>query len=127
MWSLLVQAPSNAFNPEAIINAAVAAKSAELAATQTFWIGLIAVFMLLCVGAAIMGILYKMSKLERNTNGMRINLVEATRKLALLEGNKKGREELVEEGKGADESDTIINVAVENMDVKELTLPKKEK
>jgi len=85
------------FNPEAIINAAIAAKAAELAANQAFYMSLAIFVVLLVIGAAIMFTAYKFAELERNTNGMRINLVEATRKLALLEGNIVGRAELTSE------------------------------
>ena len=90
---------ANSFNPEAIINAAVAAKAAELAANQSFYLSLGILFVLLVIGAAIMFTVYKFAELERNTDGMRISLVEATRKLALLEGNATGRAELTAESK----------------------------
>lgn len=87
-------------NPEAIINAAVAAKAAELASAQAFYAAVTIIGILLIIGAAIMFILYKVYELERNTNGMRIQLVEATRKLALVEGNIVGRSEQIEEQAG---------------------------
>ena len=90
---------AKSFNPEAIINAAVAAKGAELAANQSFYLSLGILFVLLVIGAAIMFTVYKFAELERNTDGMRISLVEATRKLALLEGNATGRAELTAESK----------------------------
>ena len=99
MISLFAQAPSNTFNPEAIINAAVAASSAALAANQAFYISVAIFAVLLIIGAAMMFLVYKFVEIEHNTDGMRIELVETTRKLALLQGNVKGREELIEEGK----------------------------
>ncbi len=128
MISLFAQAPSSLFNPEAIINAAIAAKAAELAANQSFYLSVAIFFILLIIGAAIMFTAYKFAELEHNTNAMRIQLVEATRKLGLSEGNVIGRAELMAEGKTPDsESGTIINMAVKKMDVKELTVPEKEK
>jgi beta-lactamase regulating signal transducer with metallopeptidase domain len=97
MISLFAQAPSSLFNPEAIINAAIAAKAAELAANQAFYMSLAIFVVLLIIGAAIMFTAYKFAELEHNTNEMRIQLVEATRKLGLAEGNVTGRAELTEE------------------------------
>ena len=99
MISLFAQAPGNNFNPEAIINAAVAASTAALAANQAFYISVAILVVLLVIGAGMMFIAYKFAMLERNTDGMRVSLVEATRKLALLEGNLAGRAELTEESK----------------------------
>ena len=84
-------------SPEAVINAAIAAKAAELAANQSFYIGILIIVALLVIGAMMMFIAYKFTDLERNTNGMRKELVETTRKLALLEGNMAGREEQTQE------------------------------
>jgi len=98
MFSLFALAASEGgFSPEAIINAAIAAKAAELAANQAFYISVAIFVVLLAIGAAIMFTAYKFAELERNTDGMRISLVEATRKLALLEGNIAGRAELTSE------------------------------
>jgi hypothetical protein len=98
MISLFAQT-APAFNPEAIINATIASKAAEMASTQVFYISAIILLVLLAVGGAIMFILYKAAELERNTNSMRVDLVEATRKLALLQGNVIGRTELSQESK----------------------------
>lgn len=97
MNSVFAQAQN--FNPEAIINATIAAKAAELAANQIFYISVGLFLMLLAIGGVIMFMLYKLFELERNTNGMRVALVETTRKLALVEGNVAGRAELTEESK----------------------------
>lgn len=86
-------------NPEAMINAAIAAKAAELAANQAFYIGIIIILVLLSIGVMIMIMTYKFTKLEHNTDGMRVELMAATRKLALLEGNLIGREEQTQEQK----------------------------
>jgi beta-lactamase regulating signal transducer with metallopeptidase domain len=99
MNNLFAQLPSNAVSPEALINAAIAAKAAELAANQVFYMSVAVLFILLVIGAILMFILYRAKDLERNTDGMRIQLVEATRKLALLEGNIVGRAELAAETK----------------------------
>lgn len=81
----------NRVNPEAFINATIAARAAELAASQAFYISLGIIAILLVIGAAIMFAVYKLYELERNTDGMRKDLVEATRKLALMEGEVLGR------------------------------------
>ena len=57
--------PLTAMNPQAIILAAVAAKSAELAANQVFYIVLIILIILLINGAVLMWLIYKLDKLER--------------------------------------------------------------
>ena len=90
-------------NPEAMINAAIAAKSAELAATQAFYISIIVIVMLLAIGAMMMFVAYKFDELKRNTDGMREALVIATRKLALMEGHAAGRADLIEEQAGLKE------------------------
>lgn len=90
-------------NPEAMINAAIAAKSAELAATQAFYVSIAVIVMLLIIGAMMMFVVYKFDELKRNTDGMREALVIATRKLALLEGNAIGRAEQIEEQVGLKE------------------------
>jgi len=89
----------SATNPEALINAAIAAKAAELAANQSFYISIVIILMLLIIGALMMFVAYKFDELKRNTDGMRDQLVEATRKLALLEGNMIGRAEQTAEKK----------------------------
>ena len=94
---------SSAINPEAMINAAIAAKSAELAATQAFYISIVVIVMLLAIGAMMMFVAYKFDELKRNTDGMREALMLATRKLALIEGHAAGRAELEEEQAGLKE------------------------
>ena len=85
------------FNPAAMINAAIAAKAAELAANQVLYgIGVLIV-MLLVIGALMMFVAYKFDELKRNTDGMRDELMKATRNLALIEGNQTGREEQTKE------------------------------
>jgi len=87
------------FNPEAMINAAIAAKAAELAANQVLYgIGVLIV-MVLVIGALMMLVAYKFDELKRNTDGMREELIKTTRNLALIEGNQTGRDEQIKEQK----------------------------
>lgn len=116
MIRLLVQTTngSPAFNPEAIIGAAIAAKNAEAAAWQASIMAGITLVVLLICGAAMLiiivqflelkrcfgGMREKFEKLERNTDGILNQLITATRKLALIEGNTIGRAEQLEEQAG---------------------------
>ena len=87
-------------NPEAMINAAISAKAAEFAANQVFYGIMVVIVMLLLIGAMMMFVAFRFDKLERNTDGMREQLITATRKLALIEGNVVGRAEQIEEQAG---------------------------
>jgi len=84
-------------NPEAIINAAVAANAAAGAAYQAFILAWIILGAVLIIGAMMCLVAIKFSELEQNTNSMKDALVDATRKLALIEGNVIGRQELAKE------------------------------
>lgn len=88
-----VQTAVGIANPEAIINAAVAANAAAQSAYQAFIISMI-ILGAIVVTAMMMGIIaVKFADLEKNTNSMKDALVEATRKLALIEGRGLGRAE----------------------------------
>ena len=52
------------FNPEAIIAATIAARAAELAANQVFYILMVIVFLLLGIGAMVIYILVKVSEVK---------------------------------------------------------------
>lgn len=99
LWAIQ-QVADTVTNPEAMVNAAIAAKAAELAANQAFYGLVFVIFMLLIIGAMMMFVAYRFERLERNTDGMRERLVDATRKLALIEGNLVGRAEQTEEQAG---------------------------
>jgi len=97
MNNLLLAVANDAVNPEAMVRAAVAAVQASVAA---YWAAVLAVLTLgsvLVLGAIIIYIAFQFKDLVRHTNGMREELVQATRKLALIEGNLTGRAELKEE------------------------------
>lgn len=100
--NLLAQAAetANGINPEAMIAAAIAAKSAESAAWYASIMAAITLVVLLGIGLMMMFVWLKFDKLERNTDGMREALVVATRKLALIEGNITGRAEQLQEQAG---------------------------
>ena len=103
MIQLAEAAVNGTINPEAVINAAIAAKSAELAATQAFYISIVVIVLLLAIGAMMMFVAYKFDELKRNTDGMREALIIATRKVALMEGHAAGRADLIEEQAGSKE------------------------
>ena len=98
--NILADIGGGLINPEAMINAAIAAKAAEAAANQVLYGIAILVVMVLIIGAMMMFIAYKFDELKRNTDGMRDELVLATRKLALVEGNVAGRQEQMNESAG---------------------------
>jgi len=95
----LTDVASQFANPEALINAAVAAVAARDAAYQGFMISIITLGVVLFIGLAMMSVAWKFSELERNTNSMKDALIETTRKLALIEGRVLGKAEAEEEGK----------------------------
>ena len=78
-------------NPEPLINAVLAALKAQESAFLTNWLLvallIIAVVAVICAGL----ILSKVITIQEHTNGMHTELVAATRKLALIEGEVKGR------------------------------------
>jgi len=78
--------PGAIANPEAIINAAVAANAAAQSAYQAFIISMIILGAVALSTVAMIVVAMKFSELEKNTNSMKDALVDATRKLALIEG-----------------------------------------
>lgn len=110
MITLLAQVGNN-FNPEAMIRAAVAANAAESAAWYASVMSGITLGVLLIMGVGIFVVLYtflelkrcfigmreKFEKLERNTDGILQQLLDATRKLAMIEGHTAGRAEQAKE------------------------------
>jgi hypothetical protein len=78
-------------NPEPIINAVLAALKAQESAFLTNWllVALLLIAIVAVVCAAL--ILSKVNTIQEHTNGMHTALVETTRKLALIEGEVKGR------------------------------------
>jgi hypothetical protein len=118
-------------NPEPIINAVLAALEAQRSAFLTNW--LLASLLIVAV-ALVIAVLIAVSKIiviQQQTDGMHKSMIEATRKLALIEGEVIGREGQKKEDKADDvvpakaESPTV-NMTVEKMDVKKVTLPAKE-
>jgi heme/copper-type cytochrome/quinol oxidase subunit 2 len=97
----MLQLVQDNLNPEAMIKAAVSAAAAESAAWQAFVVSIVVLVILLIVGAVFMFMAFEMRELAKHTNGMRHDLVEATRKLALIEGNIAGRAEKAAEDKAA--------------------------
>ena len=86
--------------PQALIAATVAAKNAEGMAWQVWILGIIILSLMLVGGGILIYIMLQFRDLVIHTNGMRESLVAATRKLALLEGNVTGRQELEDEQAG---------------------------
>lgn len=82
-----------AANPEAMVAAAVNAKAAADAASQAFAMSMLVLGAMAIMTIAVIFIGYNFKRLERNTNSMKDALVDATRKLALIEGNVIGRAE----------------------------------
>jgi hypothetical protein len=96
----LAMAQSVESNPEAMVRAAVAANDAAAAAWQATVISLMVLVGILIIGAVMMFMAFHFKELVRNTDGMREELILATRKLALLEGNILGRAEQKDETAG---------------------------
>ena|SRR5690349_17791423 len=80
-------------SPEALINAAIASKAAEQAASQASVISLFILGLIAIQTIALVFVALNFKRLEQNTDGMKEQLVAATRKLALIEGNVIGRAE----------------------------------
>jgi hypothetical protein len=94
-------------NPEIWINAAIAATAARDAATMAFYL-LVAVLIVMVVGVVVGWVVLKrVNDLAHNTDGMRVELVAATRKLALIEGNVIGRAEQKKEETATKEAEAI--------------------
>ena len=108
---LLAQLAPPATNPEAMIAAAVAAAQAQQSAFNASMISLLVLALMLLVFITMLILVYKadhmvrnnaantlkLELLERNTDGLLTTLMDATRKLALIEGNVAGRAEQKQE------------------------------
>lgn len=91
--NLLMAADGMLNNPEPVINAVIAALEAQKSAFLTNWLlaTLIVMASLVAVGVGIS--LVMIHRIQEHTNGMHTQLVETTRKLALIEGEVKGRKD----------------------------------
>lgn len=78
-------------NPESIVNASIAAMAAAQAAWQTFLISMVLILLAVLIIVLAGMILTKISQVEKQTNSMKDQLVLATRKLGLMEGEAIGR------------------------------------
>lgn len=83
--------------PQALIAATVAAKNAETMAWQSLVLDVAILGAIMILGAMVLYMAFQFRELVTHVNGMRMELVSATRKLALSEGNVAGRAELAEE------------------------------
>ena len=102
MQTLLFAAEEIAKNPEPVINAVLAALEAQRSALLTNWllVSLILVAAIVAIGTGF--IIAGVNQIREHTNGMQTALVEATRRLALIEGEVKGRAAQVIEDSGAE-------------------------
>ena len=78
-------------NPEPIINAVLAALKAQESAFLTNWLLATLIVLALLAGVGVVIIMFAVREIKQHTNGMHNELVETTRKLALIEGEVKGR------------------------------------
>ena len=90
-------------NPEAMINAAVAANVAAANAYQAFVLSIINLGAIVISTIAMLIVAVKFHELERNTNSIKDALVDATRKLAIIEGRELRKAEEEEEDLAAKE------------------------
>jgi len=91
MFSLLFAAEEIAKSPEPVINAVLAALEAQRSALLTNWLlaSLIIIAAIVAVGTGVL--MVAVQRIQEHTNGMHTELVSATRKLALIEGEVAGR------------------------------------
>lgn len=101
-WEMLLAAA----NPDVIPPSTTAIIAHELA-WQARWIAACALIIVLALGGLLLWVSFKLDKITgmfntllRQTNGLKDDLVCATRKLAMLEGNIQGRKEATAERKG---------------------------
>jgi hypothetical protein len=118
-------------NPEPIINAVLAALEAQRSAFITNWLLAALLIVAVVLVVAVIIAIAKIAIIQQQTDGMHKSMIEATRKLALIEGEVIGREGQKKEDKADDatpakaESPTV-SMTVDKMDVKKLNLPAKE-
>jgi len=87
-------------NPEAMVRAAVAAADAANAAWWATAVSVLTLLSVFAMGLIFVFMAFQLKDLVKHTNGMRQDLMDATRKLAFIEGNIAGRAELREEEVG---------------------------
>jgi len=78
-------------NPEPVINAVLAALEAQRSAFLTNWLLVTLILIAALVALGVGAVLVLVNRIQEHTNGMQTALVEATRKMALIEGEVKGR------------------------------------
>ena len=84
-------------NPEPIINAVLAALEAQRSAFLTNWLLVAILIVATVLIAAVFIAIGKIIVIQQQTDGMHKAMIEATRKLALIEGEVIGREEAKKE------------------------------
>lgn len=109
-WEILMAAAS----PDVIPPSTTAIIAHELA-WQARWIAACALIIVLALGALLIWISLKLDKITgmfnlllRQTNGLKDDLVCATKKLATLEGNIQGRKEAAQERKAGKSKDEDV-------------------
>jgi len=111
MFSLLFAAEEIAKSPEPVINAVLAALEAQRSALLTNWllVSLIIIAAIVAIGTGF--IMAGVNQIREHTNGMQTALVEATRKLALIEGEVKGRAaQVIEDSASEPKPTTTMNL-----------------
>ena len=78
-------------NPEPVINAVLAALEAQKSAFLTNWLLVALLIGALLIVGGLLVVLSRIQIVKEQTDGMHVELMEATRKLALIEGEVKGR------------------------------------
>ena len=111
-------------NPESIVNASIAAMSAHQAAGQAFIISLVLVGITLLILIGVVMILVKVDRVEKHTNSMKDQLVLATRKIGLMEGEAVGRQAAHDEGKSGRKQRKGETTVIEKPDPKPAPAPK---
>jgi len=89
-------------NPEPIINAVLAALEAQRSAFLTNWLLVAILIVAMILVVAVLVAIGRIIVIQQQTDGMHKALIEATRKLALIEGEVIGREEAKKEDDRAD-------------------------
>ena len=91
MFSLLFAAETIEKSPEPVINAVLAALQAQQSAALTNGLLVTLIILGTVVSLGIGFVMIAVHQIRLHTNGMHTALVEATRKLALIEGEVAGR------------------------------------
>lgn len=113
------QQPLN--NPEPIINAVLAALEAQRSALLTNWLlGVVIVgAVILVIGVVVVTI--KLEKIQQQTDGMHQALIDATRKLALIEGAATGRAEQKSVDEALSVTPSVVGTKTESLTVLKTT------